>query len=535
MTAAEDHEPHASSPVPTSARTLSSLSGPIIAAFGGLVAVVLAAHETFGFRPSPVARALVLVTALLSACGALYVAINAIGPQRSRRWKLLVGSTAMVVSGLILGLVYITSDEPVAASADPIPGNLRIAVAPFQHRETGSDSTQVVAATRSLADRFAEDLREELDAVADPFQPGVEYRDIAVGEESDRGELERAARIVDAHIVVFGSVQTDEDHREATMQAYAYVSTLAVPRALEIAGSYPLGDPVEARGDFLAGDPIAEQAMQVELQQRVSDLARFSRGLLLFGSGDYVAADDAFASVERVWQSGNGQLVTLMRGAVALQQRRLDAAASSFRKILESEPDNGRALLGSAEVMLQRLLPTGPSCAVPSDVDVDVAELIGVYRRAREVGGAPGSYVMEKSVIGEGRARLYEGGDPSSAIELLDPVVSGLDGDEPSEALYMDARMTRGLLASRLGGSEDLERAASDLSAVDTNAPTTAAARWRLGQILVLLQRPDEAADALREAISLFQESLSAASPEQHGCLEQFRDAAQQELNGIGD
>jgi tetratricopeptide (TPR) repeat protein len=531
MTVAEDYEPAATPPA--SARTRSIPIGAIVGGVAALIGFVLAAHQALGIQPGPLARALVLVAAFLTSAGGLMVALNAIWPDRSIRWKIVAGTIALVVAALLIWLVYVTSDGLVDAD-DPILGDVRIAVAPFEHREEGSEDARPVDATRSLAQNLANDLREELAAQAGTLELAVGYRDIAAAEGHDRAELEDAARSVDAHIVVYGVVETDEEGRRATMQPYVYVSTLAVPRALEIAGAYPLGDPVVTLGDLLGGDPVAEQPIQTALRSRVSDLARFARGLVLFALGNDDAADEAFAGVETVWQRGNEHLVTLMRGAVAVHQRRLDDAEAFFRAILDADPDNGRALLGTAEVMLQRTLPSGPDCKAPSDAGPDLAALRDLYRRARTVGGAPGSYVAEKSIVGESRVLLGANTDLRRAVAMLEGVVEDLDEDDAADELYMDALATRGLALVLLGSPKDLESAVTDLGEVSTNDPTTAAARWAQGQALVSLGRPDAAVAVLVEAIDTYDRALQTAAPEQRGCLEQFRDLAQGDLDEIG-
>ena len=98
----------------------------------------------------------------------------------------------------------------------------------------------------------------------------------------------------------------------------------------------------------------------------------------------------------------------------------------------------------------------------------------------------------------------------------------------------MDALATRGLIRSQSNNPDDLAFAIDDLRGVDTNDATTAAARWRLGQILVQLGRRDEAIGAFREAIARFGTALTVAPSAQRGCLERFVTEARADLAEAG-
>ena len=367
------------------------------------MALVLAAHQVFGFRPSPVLKAVVLLASLVSAGGALLILINSAGARRSKRWKAAVAGGAIVAVVLVLIVVYATGSTP-ATAVEPIGGNLRIAVAPFEHAVEGEPDGRPNEATEALARRFSDRLRDELTAVAEPFRPGVGYRELSIGARSDRRDLEAAADSVDAHVVVFGRVETDTEARRASLQALVYVSPLAVPRALEVAGTYPLGAAIEVPGDLLGGDPIVEQRMESELEDRVAGLAELARSVLLLGSGEYDAADDALAALARDPSPSNRDLVTFLRGVVALQRRDFNGAAAMFRSVADADPTNGRALLGSAEVELQRVLPGGDECRAAVISAEELGELAAMYRRGSR-GRRPARFVRRRA--------KHRGGGPS--------------------------------------------------------------------------------------------------------------------------
>lgn len=286
------------------------------------------------------------------------------GPTR-HWWQsvLVVGSRAWKVTVAVLGLLgtltglyaFIESRQPKPPRA--LAGDLNLAVAPFAARGSHGDSRQGEA----LADVVGRTLRDQLDRrsrsteilfdLAPP--PPLEPIEGATAEQR-AAAAERAARRINAHVVVFGTVAATRD-RTVVAPSF-YISRRALSNAEELVGDHQLGAAIEMTGSLPDSVTVRVRTRKL-LAERARTLSDFVVGLSHFDQREYGEASRWFRQAARTSVAEGGgarELFYLFLGHAAGRAGDLDGAQRFYERSLAAQPGYVRARFGLAEVQFQR-------------------------------------------------------------------------------------------------------------------------------------------------------------------------------------
>jgi tetratricopeptide (TPR) repeat protein len=375
--------------------------------------------------------------------------------QRNRRIALVTAAVMVaIIGGGVLYALGFFDPEPVP---DKMTGDFNIAVAEFAVLdESGRLTNAQHQGGRRLAERVAENLRQELGAVSgvqiwhdSPELVAEHHVTIGVaadGVEGARPPAEVAADL-EADVFVFGRVEP-----AATLARQNLRFHLAPQFGRDFTnmlGNYvmrttiPIFDPARpAEEVWRELDPLAKGLAQllVGLRQEllgetVQALASFERAATFIPDDDVV---HFFIGQENLF------LTQKTEGDQALDFEA--AAEAAFERALSLNPDNARVQIGLGSVQAvraQRLLNTAKSPDFDGDAAVMLAEAMTEARRAlatyqpvvdqpqqTEVYGVPVSSIAS---LGQGIAlrilgdAAYRTGDPATAEQSMSAAAATLE------------------------------------------------------------------------------------------------------------
>jgi tetratricopeptide (TPR) repeat protein len=186
-----------------------------------------------------------------------------------------------------------------------------------------------------------------------PEQVGV----IAGESNEDRAaEAQRIAEKIGAHIVIYGSLQSDNSVATANPEFYVAIANFEL--AQELTGSHRLGTPIPISGELFQ-NPVLGAGVNRELNGRTLALAYFTIGMIYFELDDYEQAYHAFEEAEKIpdWESQDGkEVVYLFLGNTALGFKNYETANTWFQEAIANNPNYARAYIGYGYSLFQQAI-----------------------------------------------------------------------------------------------------------------------------------------------------------------------------------
>lgn len=289
----------------------------------------------------------------------------------SRRAAVSILIAALIVVGLVGFLAW-----PRPAAPMPMTGAFNVAVASFG-RLDAQGRPQPSPEGAQLATVVYDTLTTELAQL--DIRPEVRGPN-AIAPLADATAARQLAAAINADIVIFGSINADG----LAFTPEIVIAGRQLADAEELAGSYPLGEPMASPVD-VGGNMAVRQRFGEELGRRARPLADFVAGVNYYAIKDYAQAANAFRSAEATWGDlGRKELVYLYLANTAGRQggtdpATLDEAAQAYHQALATRPGYPRARIGLAEVTL---LQSIGSCTPET---TDEAALSSVITELRDV------------------------------------------------------------------------------------------------------------------------------------------------------
>ena len=288
------------------------------------------------------------------------------GPQwlirivsRARRNVLL---TVLVFLALLFPVVWIgaTGVLPMLrpASRKPMDGTWNIAVARF----TSVGDKSISRESAELLSRvFYKQLELDISDVSDelkipillwgPEETGAVTGDTPEERESSAEEL---ARSINAHMIIYGSVQRVGDSLH--LQPEFYVRLEASYEAQELVGKYAFGGGINIVGN--EENLPSQIGLNRELSRRAEALALIARGLTFYTTHRYEEALEWFeqANEEKHWEhSDEGrEVVYQFQGNAAGALLLLKEAEEAYNASIEVEREYARAYAGLGGIYFNR-------------------------------------------------------------------------------------------------------------------------------------------------------------------------------------
>ncbi len=291
-------------------------------------------------------------------------------PARGRRIRLgpiaIPLLPALAVPALLIAAIVVLAF--VAAGPTQMSGRFRVAIA-----DVGVMDPEGGMRNSEESQLLTSWIVEELEAANDVAQTGgvsiwhdglpqTEKR-VKLGMVSGRTPAERAEKAgeladrIDAHVVVYGHLTSDEDPASFVLEFY--VAPRVRVESTATIGRYQLGDPIPIPENLNPADPLALEALATRVESRAGLLFWLLLGLRedMLGQPDealalYRQAEDELSGL-REQGEGKEHLYYFM-GRSALFMDFYDEAEEAFEKALASSPGYARAQIGLASVYLDR-------------------------------------------------------------------------------------------------------------------------------------------------------------------------------------
>lgn len=292
--------------------------------------------------------------------------------------------------------VYLPSLKPAIMT-----GDFNIAIAQFG--EIDEDDIHSSKRTRSFMQALCNYLDSEYRATE--FQMDVQVSHINMPVVLEDAQAEKLAKEINADLVLYGTVDYDDDEDWGSFLPRFYVSKDANQANLqEIVGYNKLEKPIQFNTDFGSEKEVKEM-----LNSRAALLTDFTRGLVFASKGDFEAARQDFRSAVKhaegsdVLFEGHEALYLML----AYAQRHLEQhekAVENLAKALELNPEYARAYIGLANNYFAMALKD-------QEQPIDVALLNESEKYYREALTAEdrtaNAFIDEKAAIGIGNVLLY--------------------------------------------------------------------------------------------------------------------------------
>jgi tetratricopeptide (TPR) repeat protein len=371
----------------------------------------------------------------------------------------IITAVCFVIGAATAVIKWTSSDS--SPKLEPMSGTLNVAVTPFRLTRTSNDVGRVTSVSRTLAQGFASALDRDMTPKSG-YDVQVGLRDLGVTRASRAEDVEKKARSVLAHIVIFGTARTEGDR--TIVEAFAYLRSSALPQSTEIAGLNRLGEPIAVDGLLSDGDPQLLQTIRGELTDRAAGTAHFVQALLMLADDQY---SNALAQLKAVAEGPSGQLGELRDQFVAttyLKMRQLDQAERVYLRIVGGSESYARAWLGLAEVELQRAIQEN-ECDGGSVESHLTAARVRLDRAAGSTQPA-GAFIREKVAIARVRLGICARRIDDSLRTELNDTVDELRQQGGGSAMLAVALMARGVAREQSPDPADVVPATEDFRSV---------------------------------------------------------------------
>lgn len=442
----------------------------VVAAGVGIAAAVALA-KALGRADGIAFTAVLILSILLSVVtGVVTKAV----PGGGLREVVPVLVVALSSAGVLVLVFWWTDPGPPPVRADPMSGDVNVAVADFEALDEGSELETTGAAVAGslfagLQDHLACGQIQPAGSAREDFlfdcrAPG----DTPLVRGSTDGErAEAAARVgsdVLADVVLYGTV--DEDGRMLEIAPALFLSDRQLDGALELAGVHELGIHHVDGGQMAT----TNRDLRAESASLALDIADLILALSAYASGEY---DDGLTITESLVERGTfslgEELPHLLAGNLHLQLNELDAADDEYSTALAVNEKYARAHIGRGEVAYQRALGDDGSCAAGTVDEAQIDQALTEFQRALDSADQPaGAGIAPKAAFGKARAHICrsrsgmeEGWD--TAKRYLDEVLTSVPAGEASSAvLVADSLILTAQIALETARTSDDDRAAID-------------------------------------------------------------------------
>jgi tetratricopeptide (TPR) repeat protein len=377
------------------------------------------------------------------------VKVHLAEPHWRRRFRKWVGKPATAATRRVIALVgFVAAVTSLAvllpddSSPSAMSGDVNVLVAPLHDKRPGADG-------ETLAESLSRSLHKVIPPFERPRAPDVQIR----GPEetsSARGPHEAAemAKANGAQIVVYGEVV--HRHRDALALPKLFIDPKSLIGAEELGGDYSFL-PIDL-GRLGPSSSLAGRAeFRAIVANQVKGLAALAIGLGWFDGGRWQEAEHWFKQAREIWPSGARRgLAELFVGNAAGKLGHLSQAEDAYRRAMAELADPDRAILGLAQVKLNRAQGTCINDADVAELRRLVPRFAAIETRAR-TDTLPGQALRLRASLGEARADLCldltgETWRRQDAVEAFRRVLSlGMTNSDSFQAELAEARGGVGL------------------------------------------------------------------------------------------
>ncbi len=288
--------------------------------------------------------------------GDLVISIGSAQVAIPRSVQVLFGLIGLGVLFLVGARIFEAYNASRPTPAAPMTGDFNVALAQFQvygEEETGFEGAQEL--TLGFANAIERAVGGWAEEIEDTVQIRFPQETGAIQGKTDVERAERARAIaeeINADVMIYGVVEVSGI--SAVVKPEFYVSDDDFKLGADVTGQYRMGREIHL--DKVDNRRLRNEAEQV-LEQRLYVLTLLIDGLSDYVVGEYGDAETCFESALAIEAWNSSDVIYVLLGNAALQQRELTRAEAYFTQALEVNADYARAYAGLATVFLQQTTP----------------------------------------------------------------------------------------------------------------------------------------------------------------------------------
>lgn len=316
----------------------------------------------------------------------------------------------------------------------PMTGDFNLAVAQFGEIKNGRIETSDLSL--QISNAVFNFLDSEYKATDFGLEVQVSQKNIGVITED--AEAEQLAEEINADIVVYGTIYTEQD--EAVLRPRFFVAERSdridlTAQTAELTGQFQLAVPIT----FSRASINSLEVLNSDVQSKAGILVSFTEGLVYLADKNFVGADSAFrGAIDQAQNHGDfagKEVLYLSLGVAKAQQKKFEEALQNFNTALALNKEYARAYLGRGNIYYDRYQHENRN-----PIKLDLA--LGEYENALAARDQPaGAYVLDKVNYSFGNiylAKAQASGEAEffqKAIEYYQKVIARYDEQSDDERL----------------------------------------------------------------------------------------------------
>lgn len=264
--------------------------------------------------------------------------------SRARTALAVLGWVLALAGGITAIATLVSWVWPGGRPSHQLTGEFNIAVADFR----GQGST----GTGEEARRLSRSLTTSLDALGSHASPRALQIDVAGPNDVGKVAENRALRAIDRHgadLLVNGILISDAVHTD--FRVSLHMNGKRLRGAEELRGL--TGHRILLPGSIMS-NPVTQRDLRLQLLDHVKTVQRMIVGVGYLVQHRFKEAEQELGSAQQGWGTRGSEVVLLLLGHAAAQQRKLTEADRHYRAALHVRPRYLRARFALSELSFQR-------------------------------------------------------------------------------------------------------------------------------------------------------------------------------------